>query len=1056
MSHQSESQLNILRSQIESHLEQKHLEEALTKAGEAMELAKNLYGEDSNIFEEMMGMVADIHRRAGNPGRALPLYLLLLKRVSTKGEIRLEYIFALRVVVEVCLDAGNTEEASKWLAELRRVAPAVVALDARGADYVIRFLNDIAVMWGNRGQSGVARELLEDALDLAISYFGAGSEPHLQCLNNLTSQLVDDNELETAEKMYGEVIDSLEAMHGPHHPYIAMTLGSLASLNSNRGNMELAQKQLEQALDIFDKCGESNSPSAARSLLSLAELHAEASRYGLAGKLSDRALRILKAGLEPHDPEIGEALHKIGRIEQALGDLDGAYARFEQALEIFGKAYGEDSPPVTSVLNNMVNVNLERFRYDLAVQNARRVVEAHLRLQHQQSREYIMALSNLASALLGLGDHEDAAQVYEECLAQLKSAGRELTRDYATVLNNLGLLNNDRGDCEAAEAYHRTALEIRKQRCDVGHPFIFQSMNNLALVLAATGRLNEALDLKLRVETFADDEIGAVFTAGSERQRLTVHERFRGQLYSFLSLVRMFRPESPKAIRNALDLVLRRKGVGAEALWAQRDAVLSGRYPGLKLKLQELGQLRQDIASAALAAAQDGGGTLDKHQLERREALERELARSIPEMNLADKLRTANHEVLADALPRDSALLEFVRCGDYDYAARPLLGENRWGTERYLVFVLLAGAPEQVQMLDLGEAEPIDALIAHYRASVDIGGRELQPVNPAKKEQKGQELRTAIFDPLVAALDGRTRLFIAPDGNLTRVNWSALPDTCGACLIESFHISYLCTGRDLLRQKLVTELQAGPSLVLGDPDYDLVAAAGSAKVECTSNQSRAMTRSGLRFDRLPGTLGEAREIAKILGARPLLGAEALERRVKEAYSPLVLHFATHGFFLPDARGDTRLSHVENPLLRSGLALAGANTWLKGGVLPAEAEDALLNAEDVVCMDLLATELVVLSACDTGLGAVHVGEGVFGLQRAFLEAGASTLIMSLWRVPDEDTRSLMIDFYNGLTNGLPKDEALREAQLKKYRAHPNEPGRWGAFISLGDCRPFAGF
>jgi CHAT domain-containing protein len=143
--------------------------------------------------------------------------------------------------------------------------------------------------------------------------------------------------------------------------------------------------------------------------------------------------------------------------------------------------------------------------------------------------------------------------------------------------------------------------------------------------------------------------------------------------------------------------------------------------------------------------------------------------------------------------------------------------------------------------------------------------------------------------------------------------------------------------------------------------------------------------------------------------------------------------------------------LENPLLRSGLALAGANTWLKKGELPAEAEDGILTAEDVSGLDLLATELVVLSACETGLGEIHFGEGVFGLRRAFVLAGAKTLVMSLWKVPDEQTRELMEDFYRRILAGQPRAEALCEAQLEMKKKYP-DPFFWGAFICQGNPGP----
>jgi CHAT domain-containing protein len=236
----------------------------------------------------------------------------------------------------------------------------------------------------------------------------------------------------------------------------------------------------------------------------------------------------------------------------------------------------------------------------------------------------------------------------------------------------------------------------------------------------------------------------------------------------------------------------------------------------------------------------------------------------------------------------------------------------------------------------------------------------------------------------------------------------------------------------------------------------------------------------LTFTRLPGTRQEGQQIAQALGAEPLLDEQALVGALKALRSPRILHLATHGFFLPDQQhdpnkkfsspisqqqavmdsGETTVSdrltwlmgqHLENPLVRSGLAFAGANTWNRGEALPPEAEDGLLTAEDVSGMDLLDTELVVLSACETGLGAVQVGEGVFGLRRTFMLAGAKTLVMSLWKVPDQQTQELMADFYRLLLSGHPRAEALREAQLALKAKYPH-PRFWGAFICQGNPGP----
>src|SRR5262249_55611314 len=161
-----------------------------------------------------------------------------------------------------------------------------------------------------------------------------------------------------------------------------------------------------------------------------------------------------------------------------------------------------------------------------------------------------------------------------------------------------------------------------------------------------------------------------------------------------------------------------------------------------------------------------------------------------------------------------------------------------------------------------------------------------------------------------------------------------------------------------------------------------------------------------------------RRVAERLGVAALTGRDATEGAVKRARSPAVLHLATHGFFHADDTDD-----AENALLRTGLVLAGANTAAAGGVLPAEAQDGGLPADDVAPLDLLGTHRVVLSACDTGLGRVHAGEGVLGLRRAFTLAGADTIVMSLWKVPDYESVELMDGLYRRLLEGEERAEAL---------------------------------
>jgi CHAT domain-containing protein len=334
----------------------------------------------------------------------------------------------------------------------------------------------------------------------------------------------------------------------------------------------------------------------------------------------------------------------------------------------------------------------------------------------------------------------------------------------------------------------------------------------------------------------------------------------------------------------------------------------------------------------------------------------------------------------------------------------------------------------------------------------------------------------AAFDKIVPELEGRTHIFLAPDGEFSLLPFEALPAP-GGHLLDSYRMNYLSCGRDLLRFGQDSGQRPTASVIVADPAFNLAADSstspapvGPATPAIESRRSADLDR-GIRFGPLRNTREEGEQIASMLGVKAWLGSEVLESRLKEVRSPQVLHLATHGFFLrdvPPAWGPNpprpawaaslepaRLSGpgMENPMLRSGLALAGANVWLAGGRVHPEAEDGLLTAEDVTTLQLSATELVVLSACETGLGEVRCGEGVFGLRRSFCLAGVRTLVMSLWKVPDAQTKELMLHFYHRLLTGEAIGEALRGARLVIRTVH-GDPYFWGAFVCQGEATPLS--
>ncbi len=604
----------------------------------------------------------------------------------------------------------------------------------------------------------------------------------------------------------------------------------------------------------------------------------------------------------------------------------------------------------------------------------------------------------------------------------------------------------------------------------------------------------------------------------------------QGAVDMFLSLASQRCPPSDVAARTAMDLILKRKAIGAEALAAQREAVLSEKYPSLREQLNKLRTLTNQIAQTMLAGPGNEAVNAYRKRLDdwntEREQLEAQLARMIPEMDLVQQLNAADYCAVSNALPECSALVEFVRFHAFDFITAPAKGESRWGSPRYLAFVLRAQEPLSLKMVDLGDAEAIDLMITSFRSRItsEAEGRSLSGQKADEKTHRAviaasNELRAAVFDPIIPYLGGQNRLLIAPDGELNRLPFEVLPSD-GGHLIDRYHISYLSVGRDVLRFGQSTIRRPTDSLVIADPDFGLgsqpdlnsetLPSPSSQTIPTSSNRfsflsklglgkrphatsttptslntpstditqsmiaksphSRELARTIQEVPRLPETAEEGLTIAGMLNVPCWLGQDALERPLKTVISPQILHLATHGFFIKDQQREIQFktqprdftdlmlsriatADIENPLLRSGLVLAGVNTWLKGGIPPEEAEDGVLTAFDVSALDFTDTDLVVLSACETGLGDIRVGEGVFGLRRALILAGAKTLVMSLWKVPDEQTKELMIDFYSRILKGVPRAEALRDAQLAIKKNYPH-PYFWGAFICQGDPDPLA--
>jgi CHAT domain-containing protein len=625
----------------------------------------------------------------------------------------------------------------------------------------------------------------------------------------------------------------------------------------------------------------------------------------------------------------------------------------------------------------------------------------------------------------------------------LEETERKFGQDHPLVAK--ALLADARGYLDeptTAERFVTRALAIQERALGPSHPDLATTLSALARIYEASGRSAQAVESRARAGEIREQNLGLLLSVGSEAQKRLYMSTLEDETNATISLHALRAVKDPAAARLALVTVLRRKGRVLDAMVDTLSSLRRRLAPKDQAVLDELKRVRAQLATLVIR----GPGALDPqvhHTLiekleEQSQALEAKLGEG---SGVSAALERATLEKVQAAIPADAALIEFVSYRPLELDRGSANGSFR--APRYAAYVLKrTGEPG---FADLGDAAAIDLQVRALRVALSDPNND--PAGPAA------QLYQRVLAPVASHLAGAQHLLLSPDGALNLVPFAALYDESGAPLTLKYELSYLTTGRDLLRFDQSQRSSAQP-VVLANPDF-------GAKTK-TAGGGTALSRA--TFSELPGTQAEALGVSEEL-MDPVMwtGQEASEQALKSVRSPQILHVATHGFFLQDmATGskqqrslvfeeeipDTTVLKIENPLLRSGLALASANM----GKTDAD-NDGVLTALEAAGLELSGTRLVVLSACETGVGEIRTGDGVYGLRRAFVMAGAETEIMSLWKVDDAATRDLMVAFYQALRAGQGRASALRSAQhLIMENPARRHPYFWASFIASGDFRP----
>lgn len=1021
-------------------------------------------GEQHAHYATAKSNLSELYKETGRFSEALPLAEDAARiHKSARGERSVEYSAALNNLAGLYDNIGRFEEAERLFTQAISVCRECLG---EHHPFFASVVNNLAKVYAATGHFEKAESFCSRAISIRRDVVGTLNPDYAGSVTLLADICLKRGDYRRAQQLYSHGIDIERHTVGEQHPRFATSLDNMGVLLAHIGDHEGARRHHLRSLLIRNATLGEGHPESATSLHNLASAHASLGDHQPAVMFFKQSMRVLTAaGLRLH-PQYAASSSGLGDFYERTGNFEAAIPLYLDSLRIARNSLGVEHAEFAFSLANLARVhfwlgNLEEAEQYLV--QATEIVRSCLGADHAQ---YAYMLMVLAMYHHRLGNVGDAERLYVEVAGHFKERGVKQTQ-YASCLLHLAELHHSRGDFTNAEHCYRSSLRVGEECAGEHYAERSRCLTQLAMLFAASDRLDEGLDM-VRLATAVDDyTMGEVLSVCSEKQRLAFVDVVNRNFHAFLSIV--LEVEMPTLSGEIFDVVLKRKAITGATARMQRDASLAEQNSNLADGLRELKNLRQQITLKTLAGP--GAESVDSHEKllaewnRQREELEASLASAIPDMGLGRQWWYADRRSVATALPDRTALVEYVFFRPVDFKGVPTAAPTSLLPARYLAFVVLSGKPQDVRMIDLGEAEKIDSLIVRFRDQLSRPPSQETGAG-AQLVSDGNELRQIVFDRVAEVLENHDKLLISPDGELNRLPFETLPVASDLYLIDEFDIGYLSCGRDLQDYGAHPQRQLGDPVVVADPAFNLTSDGTRRQVNSSdlNKQSTDLDR-GRRFWRLRGTREEGEQVASMLGVEAWLGDEALEARLKQVCSPRVLHLATHGFFLenPKSRqhiqsadvgypylGFDRLTGpgMENPLLRSGLALAGANIWLRGGAVPEKAEDGLLTAEDVRCLDLVGTKLVVLSACETGLGEIRTGEGVFGLRRSFILAGAQSLVMSLWRVDDFTSNVLMVEFYNNLLCGKTVPCALSDARLAIRDAHPH-PYFWGAFICEGD-------
>lgn len=866
-----------------------------------------------------------------------------------------------------------------------------------------------------------------------------------------------------------------------------------------KGQFTKAIKRYENALNILDEIGYYPSREYVNILNALAIVHTDRSDLPTAEETLNEAMDIAQRMGGDNEVELAGTKFNRAQVYIEYGLYEEAMRDYLEIYESDKELYGEDSyyAAITELVMGGINIQMGDYNAALTYTN---LAKEHLEaLGEQESLDYGRVLSNMMRIYTKKADFDQAKAIGDQVIKFYADFLGDDHYAYASAISNYAEIPQKTGNLDEAEALLEEANKIRAKRLGTNHPMYALSMRKLAILKWLKDDIGDALDIYNQVFDNYFAQINTYFPILSEQEKSKFYyNTLRPSFEQFNSFVVEKNTDNKDLIGRMYDFQLATKGLILQAtnkvrssIQSSNDTTLINKYDNWIAQKEQLAKLfsSSEMEADARNAAID---SLTKVTND----LEKELSQASTAFASAYAGQDISWKDVQAKLKPGEAAVEIVRFRDFNPDSAGVYTDEVY----YAALVLTSETVENPEMVVM-------------RNGALLEGKFLSNYRNAIRYQVNENYSYQLFwRPIANRLKGIKKIYFSPDGVYNQISIYTLQNPATKKFtIDEFEIQLVNNTKDLITYDFSKQSTFDKTAYLfGFPNYNLgtleqqANADGKSKTDLSEfSQAAAENRGsrsvsgergargargarGNRGDRgkkaalgsiprgirgnmlrymrsnqtlalLPGTKKEVGLIDSLFITQQkdrtvFLSDEALEDSIKRIKAPQALHIATHGFFLENEESSENAdAYVENPLLRSGLVLAGANSYISTGSVDAEGlyeEDGILTAYEAMNLDLEDTELVVLSACETGLGEIKNGEGVFGLQRAFQVAGADAIIMSMWTVDDNATQELMTNFYEEWLKTGNKHQSFITAQ-KRLKEKRSAPYYWGAFVMVGN-------